>query len=128
LRINLALCVLYPAALILLVPRYGMETAAALWFAANALMLPVLVTMTHRLVLPGQAWQWLLRTILLPGAGAALMLAAGSAIMPGLSRLPTLIWIGLNGALALAVALLCAPETRKVILARLSPGHRQNAR
>ena len=33
--------------------------------------------------------------------------------MPDLSRLPTLIWIGLNGALALAAALLCAPETRK---------------
>jgi O-antigen/teichoic acid export membrane protein len=126
LRINLALCVLYPAALILLVPRYGMEAAAALWLAANGLMLPVLVTMTHRLVLPGQAWQWLLRTILLPGAGAALTLAAGSAIMPGLSRLPTLLWIGLNGALTLAAALLCAPETRDIIFARL--GNRRGAK
>src|SRR5262245_17605698 len=40
LRINLALCVLYPAALVLLVPRYGVEAAAVLWVAANALMLP----------------------------------------------------------------------------------------
>jgi O-antigen/teichoic acid export membrane protein len=120
LRINLALCLLYPAALVLLVPRYGLETAAALWLAANALMLPVLIAMTHRLILPGQAWQWLLRTVLLPGCGAALALAAGTAIMPDLSRLPTLIWIGLNGALALAAALLCAPATRNIILTRLS--------
>jgi hypothetical protein len=110
--------VLYPAALVLLVPRYGVEAAAALWLAANALMLPLLIAMTHRLVLPGQAWQWLLRTVLLPSCGAALALGGGAAIMPGLSLVPTLIWIGLNGALALAAALLCAPETRKIILAR----------
>ena len=119
LRINLALCLLYPAALVLLVPRYGVETAAALWLAANALMLPVLIAMTHRLVLPGQAWQWLLRTVLLPGCGAAVVLAAGSAVMPDLSRLPMLIWIGVNGALALAAALFCAPGIRHIILARL---------
>jgi O-antigen/teichoic acid export membrane protein len=119
LRINLALCVLYPAALVLLVPRYGMEAAAGLWLAANLLMFPVLIVMTHRLILPGQAWPWLVRTVLMPGCGAAVALAAGAAIMPELPRLPTLIWIGCNGALALAAALLCAPETRQIILARL---------
>jgi O-antigen/teichoic acid export membrane protein len=119
LRINFVLCVLYPAALVLLVPRYGMEAAAALWPAANAIMLPVLITTTHRLVLAGEASQWLLRAILLPGCGAALAFAAGSAIMPDLSRLPMLVWIGLNGVLALAAALLCAPETRKIVLAPL---------
>jgi O-antigen/teichoic acid export membrane protein len=120
LRINLVLCVLYPAALILLVPRYGMEAAALLWLVANALMFPALIVMTHRVILPGTAWQWLLRTVLLPGCGAAAALAAGAAIMPDLPPLPTLIWIGLNGTLALAAALICAPEPRKIILARLA--------
>jgi O-antigen/teichoic acid export membrane protein len=119
LRINLALCLLYPAALIVLVPRYGVEAAASLWLAANALMLPALIVMTHRLILPGQAWRWLVRTLLLPGCGAALALAAGAAVMPDLSRLEALVWIGLNGALALASALLCAPEIRQIIVARL---------
>ena len=119
LRINLALCVLYPAALVLLVPRYGMEAAAGLWLAANLLMFPVLIVMTHRLILPGQAWPWLVRAVLMPGCGVAVALAAGAAMMPEMPRLPTLIWIGLNGALALAAALLCAPETRQIILARL---------
>ena len=119
LRINLALCVLYPAALVLLVPRYGMEAAAGLWLAANALMFPTLIVMTHRLILPGQAWPWLVRTVLMPGCGAAVALAIGAAIMPELPRLPTLIWIGLNGALALAAALVCAPEARQILLARL---------
>jgi hypothetical protein len=123
LRINLALCLLYPAALILLVPRYGVEAAAALWLAVNALMLPLVIAMTHRLILPGQAWQWLRRTILLPTCGAALVLAVGSTIMPGLSRPLTLMWIALNGALALAAALLCAPETRSIILAHLGNRH-----
>ena len=119
LRINLALCLLYPTALILLVPRYGTEAAAGLWLAANALMLPVIIVLTDRLIRSGPAWHWLLRTVLLPGAGAVLALAAGTLIMPDLSRLPTLVWIGLNGALALAAALLCAPGTREIILARL---------
>ena len=48
----------------------------------------------------------------------ALVLAAGAAIMPGLSRLPMLIWIGLNGALALVAALIAAAATREIILAR----------
>lgn len=119
LRINLVLCLLYPAALVLLVPRYGVDAAAGLWLAANALMFPVLIVMTHRVVLPGQALPWLYRTILLPSCGAALVLVAGAAVMPDLSRLPMLIWIGLNAALALAAAVLAAPATREIVLRRL---------
>jgi O-antigen/teichoic acid export membrane protein len=115
LRINFALCVLYPAALVWLVPRYGVDAAAALWLAANAVMLPVLVVMTHRTILPGQAWSWLLRAILLPGCGAAAVLVAGAALMPELSRVAVLIWIGCNAGLALAAALLAAPATREII-------------
>ena len=116
LRINLALCVVYLTALIVLVPHYGVNAAAGLWLAANALMFPALVFMTHRVILPGQAWPWLYRVILLPGCGAALVLAAGAAAMPELSRLPTLLWIGLNTALALVAALLAAPATREIII------------
>lgn len=118
LRTNLALCLLYPTALLLLVPRFGVETAAALWLVANAVMLPLIIVMTHRFVLQGQAWPSLLRSTLLPGCGAAVVLAAGTGVVPDLPRVPMLIWIGLNGALALAVALICAPETRKIIFAR----------
>ena len=118
LRINLALCVVYLTALIVLVPHYGVNAAAGLWLVANALMFPALIFMTHRVILPGQAWPWLVRTVLLPGCGAALVLAAGAAMLPGLSRLPMLIWIGLNGALALVAALIAAPATREIILAR----------
>jgi O-antigen/teichoic acid export membrane protein len=119
LRINFALCVLYLSALVLLVPRYGVNAAAGLWLAANALTFPVLILMTHRAILPGQAWPWLNRAILLPGCGAAVALLAGAAVMPDLSSVPMLIWLGLNGVLALAAALLCAPATREIVLARL---------
>jgi O-antigen/teichoic acid export membrane protein len=119
LRINLALCVVYLTALIVLVPHYGVNAAAGLWLAANALMFPALIFMTHRVILPGQAWPWLVRTILLPGCGAAVVLSVGAAMMPGLSGVPMLIWIAVNDALALAAALLGAPETRQIILARI---------
>jgi O-antigen/teichoic acid export membrane protein len=116
LRINSTLCVLYLTALVWLVPRYGMNAAAGLWLAANALMFPVLILMTHRVILPGQAWPWFNRAIVLPGCGAAVTLVAGAAVMPELSRMAVLIWIGLNGALALTAALLCAPATREIIV------------
>ena len=63
-------------------------------------------------ILLGQAWPWLCRAILMPGLGALVVLLVGAAVMPELSRLPLLIWIGVNGALALAAALLSAPATR----------------
>lgn len=128
LRINLALCVTYLTALVLLVPRYGVDVAAGLWLVANVVMLPALVLSVHRTTLPGQAWPWFSHAILLPGCAAAAVLAAGAAVMPHLESLPILLWIGLNGALALAAALLCAPETRKIIVSRLNPAHRQSAR
>jgi hypothetical protein len=96
-----------------------LNAAAGLWLSANALMFPVLIFMTHRAVLRSQQWLWLYRTILLPGCGAALVLVAGAAVMPDLSRLPMLIWIGLNGALALTAAALSAPATREIALSRL---------
>lgn len=128
LRINFALCVGYLTALALLVPRYGVDAAAGLWLAANIAMLPALVLSVDRTILPGQAWAWFSGAILLPGCAAAAVLAAGAAAMPSIGGLPMLIWIGLNGALALAAALLAAPETRQIIASRFSPGHRQSAR
>jgi O-antigen/teichoic acid export membrane protein len=122
-RINFVLFSLYLTALAALVPHYGVSAAAGLWLVANALALPVLIVTTHRVILPGQAGSWLLRVILLPGCAAALVLAAGIAVMPSLSQLPLIIWISLNGALALAAALFAAPETRQLIRARLAgPG------
>lgn len=119
LRLNFALCVLYLAALVLLVPRYGVNAAAGLWLAANAVMLPVLIAMTHRVILPGQAWPWFHRAVLLPGCGALVVLMVGAVVMPELSSASMMIWIGLNGALALVAALLCAPATREIITTRL---------
>jgi len=53
-----------------------------------------------------------------PGCGAAMVLVAGVPIMPDLPRAPMIVWIGLNGAVALAAALSCAPSARQTILAR----------
>jgi O-antigen/teichoic acid export membrane protein len=122
LRINSAQCVLYLAGLAILVPHYGVNAAALLWLAANAIALPVLIVMTHRAVLLGPARSWLVRAVLLPGCAAGLVLVMGAAVMPDLPRLPVLIWISLNAALALAAALLAAPETRRLIRARVT-GH-----
>jgi O-antigen/teichoic acid export membrane protein len=69
LRINLVLCALYLSALVLLVPGYGVNAATQLWLAANLAMLPVLLAMTDRAVLPGMAFSGFARTIGMPDAG-----------------------------------------------------------
>jgi O-antigen/teichoic acid export membrane protein len=128
LRINFVLCVAYLASLILLAPRYGVDAAAGLWLAANAVMLPALLFMTHRAVLPGLGASWLVRVLLLPGIAAAAVLLAGYAAMPALPKLATLIWIAFNAAFALAAALCAAPSTRQIVAAVLSPVLHRNAR
>ena len=48
LQINSALCVLYLAALAILVPHYGINAAAGLWLAANVVALPVLIVVLNQ--------------------------------------------------------------------------------
>src|SRR5262249_47274299 len=84
LRINIVLCVVYLASLVLLVPHYGVDAAAGLWLAANIAMLPALLLMAHRAVLPGFAAPWLAGVILLPGCAATAVFVAGAAAMPEL--------------------------------------------
>jgi len=108
------------------VPHFGVNAAAGLWLTANVAMLPALLLMTHRAVLPRIALSWLTRAILMPGCAAAAVLAAGAVTMPELSKLPMLGWIAVNGVLATAAALLAAPATRDVAMVIVSRARRQN--
>jgi O-antigen/teichoic acid export membrane protein len=127
LRVNAVVGLLYLGALVVLVPRHGMNAAALLWLAANAAMLPAFVVMTHRLLLKGEASQWLARAVVLPGGGAALVLAFGALVIPQASWPVTVAWLAASLGLSFVAALLCAPAMRDSVLA-FSRGRRQTSR
>jgi hypothetical protein len=67
-----------------------------------------MTAMTHQLALQGQAWAWFKRAILLPACAAAVVLVAGTVVLPEPSLAAMLPWVVLNYALALGAALFCA--------------------
>jgi O-antigen/teichoic acid export membrane protein len=127
LPVNAVVGLLYLGALVMLVPRHGMDAAALLWLATNAAMLPIFVVMTHRVLLKGKASEWLARAVVLPGAGAACVLTVGAFAMPQAPWPIAVAWLVVSLGLAFAAALLCAPATRDLVRS-LSRGRRQTSR
>jgi len=64
--------------------------------------------------------KWLIEGMLWPALGALAVLAAGAVVPWQPSMLALLPWLGLNYALAVGVATLCAPDARAFVHARLS--------
>jgi hypothetical protein len=112
LRINLFQTVPYVALLLLLAPHFGMYVPAGLWLGAALVNLPIMIIMTHRVVLQGQAWSWFKRAILVPGLAAAAVAGAVAALLPEPSRAALLPWLAVDYTLALAAALACAFRER----------------
>lgn len=111
LRVNSIQAVPYIALLLLLAPRFTMYAPAGLWLAASLLNFPIMIIMTHRIALQGEAWLWFKRAILPSAIAAAAVLAAGAGVLPEPSSLALLPWLVINYALALVAALACAfPE------------------
>ena len=55
---NVAAAAVYLPAIVLLTPSYGVMAPAALWLAANAFIVLVLVVRAHRDGIAGYAWGW----------------------------------------------------------------------
>jgi O-antigen/teichoic acid export membrane protein len=105
LRINSIQTVPYVILLLLLAPRFGMYAPASLWLAASLMNFPIIIFMTHRVALQGQAWAWFKRAILPSAISATTVLLAAAALQPTPSPLALISWLAANYALALGVAL-----------------------
>src|SRR5262249_55214523 len=95
LRINIGLIVVMVPALLLLVPRFGAVGAAMVWLTLNAIAVAVAVPWTHRRLLVGEAWKWLVQAVGPPLAAALAVVAAGRFWIPGPAPgLATILWVG----------------------------------
>jgi O-antigen/teichoic acid export membrane protein len=122
LLINLAgLAFLVPAVL-LLTPIYGPAGAAVGWLGFNILFCCLAVPLTHAKFSQYSALQWLLRDVLLGSAAALIVTFAAKYAEPlELSRVATVLYLGVVLALSGFAAALCGSETRRWLLHHALP-------
>ena len=75
LRINIVAVALLVPALLIVVPRFGAISAAAVWVALNAGYVLVGVQLMHRRILTHEKWRWYWNDVMLP------LIAGGTAVV-----------------------------------------------
>lgn len=117
LRINIVQCAVYLPLVLILTPRYGIYVPAVLWLLINIVAFGFCIALTHRVALEGETWNWLKGSILLPGIGAAIVVALGTFAAPARTAwLVTVPMLVANGVVALIVAMACAPKINEILV------------
>lgn len=103
---NTAILLLYIPLVLIAVPPYGVQGAAWIWVAMNAAYMLGINFMAHKKVLCDQKWSWYFFDILLPTAGAILVIVLAKEIQPDLhaGRLYWFVFLVLTGLAALVVS------------------------
>lgn len=102
--------------------RYGAAGAAAVWVLLNSGYLLISVQVMHTRLLPGEKWRWYFEDVGLPLVAALAVVGAGRWLLPdALGMVALFAWLAGVSALALAAAVLAAPEIRHRLLARVRP-------
>ena len=118
-RINLLLILLVVPSAIILGSVYGGPGAASVWILTNAVYMLIGVPATHRRLMPGEAWRWLLVDILGPFcASLAVVLVGLRFTVPLESRLLEAARIALVLVASIGAAFLAAPMMREWALMR----------
>jgi hypothetical protein len=100
--------------------QFGGPGAAAAWVITNALYMAVGVPLTHRRLMPGQAWRWLTVDVGLPLlASAAVVFVCIKTFEPSPGRVQEAVWIGVVLLFSVCGAALAAPIVRQWSVARL---------
>lgn len=121
LRLTIVKVLIFLPVLLMFVPAFGLEGAAASWAALNAFYLAVGVPLTHRRLLRGEAWTWMLKDVGLPSLLAAIMIVAGAALLQMLEvhwdRMVTAISLVMMAGVACGAAISAAPMVRAQMFA-----------
>lgn len=113
-RINLLLILLAVPSAIILGSLYGGPGAASVWILTNSVYMLIGVPATHRRLMPGEAWRWLLIDILGPFcASLAVVLVGLRLTVPVENRLLDAIRIAAILIASVGAAVLAAPMMRK---------------
>lgn len=122
LTINLCLSVVFLPLVIVLAIKQGAVGIAGAWLILHLCYVVLGTWLTHRRILPGEAWRWVSRAIAPPLAISVAFGFAALAIMPAASTdLVRLMIGGIGTAGAAATSMLLLPEGR-LLLRRATVG------
>jgi O-antigen/teichoic acid export membrane protein len=119
LSINTLLIVTLVPVIVVLTSRYGATGGAAAWVILNGVSMMIGVPLTHRRLLKGDARRWYLTDLMVPAAGALLVVAVGRSLASRSTEpLVSIFTICLLSAVSMAAAAMAAPQTRAWIIDR----------
>ena len=111
--VSVCMCVTIIPTVYLLASRYGGPGAAAGWLIVNLLNFAIAFPLTHRRLLPREAWKWLGQDICPPLVGAAAVVLLGRRFMPLVGdRIEASGELVLLLLLAYIVTAVCTPSIR----------------
>lgn len=123
LRINGGLILVMIPLLLVAVPRFGPAGAAWVWMVLNALYLSIALPWTHRRLLRGDGWRWLVRDVGPPLVAAlAITILARLWIVEPMARMATIAWVAVVLAAGIAAAVAVAPSLRGELTKRIATG------
>ncbi len=118
LYVNILNLAIYLPGILYFTPTYGYLVPAILWVIIVAIQTPVMIFVTHRITLKGEAWTWVGESILKPTliAGAIVGVCAYTAPKT-VSWFVSVPWLATSGAIAMGCVLFASSRTRPLVRA-----------
>jgi O-antigen/teichoic acid export membrane protein len=108
---------IYLPGIMFLTPLYGVIVPAVLLLFVNLFQTVPMILVTHRRAMQGEAWNWILGSVLRPVLITLVVVSASSYLAPKMiSWLVTVPWLAATYVLAMAAILLLSKTTRLLIL------------
>jgi O-antigen/teichoic acid export membrane protein len=98
-------------------PIYGFLVPAILWLIIVSIQTPVMIFVTHRVVLRGEGWVWVKECILQPALISLAVLGATAYFSPdAVSWFTTLPWLLVSCVIAMMSVILVSSRTRSIVV------------
>ncbi|MFA6051834.1 MAG: oligosaccharide flippase family protein [Methylobacter sp.] len=112
---------LFIASILFIVPIYGVEGAAWVWVALNAVYLLLTSHVMHRRLLMDHKWKWYFFDILLPTCGAIIVMVLAKQLQPQSydDRLHWFLFLLLTGVMAVLISAIFGTSIRGNLLRSL---------
>lgn len=114
LKINILVVLIFIPSILVIAPLYGVEGAAWVWVAMNAVYLLLTSHFMHRRLLREHKWNWYFFDTLLPLSGAVFVMIVAKQLQPQIyvDRLHWFLFLLLTGVMAVLVSGMLATSIR----------------
>ena len=119
--VNILNVCIYLPGILFFTPIYGYIAPAVLWVVIVSIQTPIMIIVTHRIALKGQAWSWVKESILAPALISAAILGTSTLFAPNaFTWFSSVFWAVTPAALAMAAVLLLSDRIRPIVLDRVA--------